>query len=163
MISMGNQIWYETHRVRSQPHFIVVYLSHTCSSSAPIITAISAIPWAHRIAGANDPTQMPLVKYTSKGLKRSLAKPIGKKRANYPSHLERYCRYAIKTIFRNHSSRSSSLRTVAMCLPAYTGFLRFIELVSIQSSHITFNQQGLTLFIPSSKTGISWGKVCCHQ
>ena len=39
-----------------------------------------------------------------------------------------------------------------MCLLAYTGFLRFNELSSIRLGHVTFNGEGLKLFIPSSKT-----------
>ena len=41
-----------------------------------------------------------------------------------------------------------------MCLLAYTGFLRFNELSSIRLGHVTFNDEGLKLFIPSSKTDV---------
>ena len=146
--------------IEADPYHIslyLVYLSHTCSSSAPIISAISAISWAHRIAGANDPTQMPLVKYTSEGLKRSLAKPIEKKEPITPAILRDIVDMQLKQSSEITVADLSSLRTVAMCLLAYTGFLRFNELVSIKLSHITFNQQGLTLFIPSSKTDIYHG------
>ncbi len=73
---------YDMKPIEADPYHIslyLVYLSHTCSSPAPIISAFSGISWAHRMARSNDPTQMPLVKHTSEDLKRSLAKPIGKK------------------------------------------------------------------------------------
>lgn len=44
------------------------------------------------------------------------------------------------------------LRTVVMCMMAYTGFLRFNELSSIRLGHVTFNDEGFKLIIPSSKT-----------
>ena len=47
-----------------------------------------------------------------------------------------------------------NLRTVVMCLLAYTGFLRFNELSQIKLGHISFTSDGMTLLIPSSKTDV---------
>lgn len=148
---------YDMKPIEADPYHIslyLVHLSHTCSSSAPITSAVSAISWAHRMAGSSDPTQMPLVKYTSEGLKRSLAKPIEKKEPITSAILRDIVDMQLKQFSEITIADLSSLGTVAMCLLAYTGFLRFNELVSIRLSYITFNQQGLKLLIPSSKTDI---------
>ena len=41
--------------------------------------AISAISWAHKLAGVEDPTKSSVVTFAYEGLKRKLAKPISKK------------------------------------------------------------------------------------
>jgi len=41
-----------------------------------------------------------------------------------------------------------------MCVIAYSGFLRFDELSHIKLEHLTFTDDGVIIFIPSSKTDI---------
>ena len=143
--------------MEADPYHISLYLvnlSKSCSSPAPITKATAAIAWAHRMAGVNDPTQMSLVKSTSEGLRRSLSKPTVKKEPITPSMLRDMVDSHIKQTSELTVADLMSLRTVAMCLLAYTGFLRFNELSSIRLGHVTFNDEGLKLFIPSSKTDV---------
>ena len=54
----------------------LVHLSHSARSPAPITKAISAISWAHKLAGVKDPANCSTVTFTLEGLKRKLSKPI---------------------------------------------------------------------------------------
>ena len=97
---------------------------------------------------------MPLVKYTCEGLK-----PVVKKEPITSSILRDMIDVHVQLKLSSEITVEDllSLRTVVMCLLAYTGFLRFNELAAIRLIHITFNKQGLNLFIPSSKTDIYHG------
>ena len=46
------------------------------------------------------------------------------------------------------------LRTLAMCVLAYAGFLRFNELSHIKLEHLSFSDDTVNIFIPTSKTYI---------
>ena len=143
--------------IEPDPYDISMYLVHlkkTSNSVAPITKAIAAIAWAHRMAGVTDPTQASLVKSTSEGLKRLLAKPTERKQPVTSSLIKEIIDSQIKLDSELTSANLASLRTVTMCLLAYTGFLRFNELCNVRLGHLTFSDLCLKLLIPSSKTDV---------
>ena len=133
----------------------LTHLSHSALSPAPITKAVTAIAWAHKLAGMPDPSSS-IVSFTHEGLKRTFAKPIQKK--------EPITAQIIKDLVAScipegqfELSNLMNIRTVTMCVIAYTGFLRFNELSQIRFNHITFTVDSLTLFIPTSKTDVYRG------
>ena len=140
----------------ANPFDVALYLAHlgqSCKSPSPIIQAVAALSWAHKVAGLSDPSSESIVSLTAEGLKRSLARPVSKKKPISPETLKQMVNLYIGQ--DGHSvSNLMNLRTVTMCLLAYAGFLRFNELSQIKFEHITFTAQGMSLFVPSSKTDI---------
>ncbi len=131
----------------------LIHLSHSANSPAPLTKALSAIAWAHKLAGVDDPTKSSVVTFAYEGLKRKLAKPISKK--------EPITTDIINELVKTHlpagpvnAVNLNNLRTVAMCVVAYSGFLRFNELSQIKLEHLTFTDEGVVIFIPSSKTDV---------
>jgi len=59
----------------------LIHLSHSANSPSPLTKAISAISWAHKLAGVEDPTNSSVVSFTYEGLKRRLAKINSQKRS----------------------------------------------------------------------------------
>jgi hypothetical protein len=127
----------------------LVHISHSCKSPAPIIKAVSAISWAHKLAGAIDPNLSNIVKSTSEGLKRKLCKPINKKEPITADILKQIVDLHIGHAGMNQCNLLN-IRTVTMCLVAYAGFLRFDELANIKLKHLTFTDSGMDILIPSS-------------
>jgi hypothetical protein len=141
-------------KLPAEPYYVSLYLihiSHSAKTPAPISKATAAISWAHKMAGVSDPCFSPIVKNCVDGLKRKLSSPIVKKEPITAEILvklyEHHCAdFTIKNLL--------AIRTVAMCLVAYAGFLRFDELSRIKLEHLTFERTHVSICIPSSKTDI---------
>ena len=115
-------------------------------SVAKVEQSLYAIKWAHELAGLRDPCNSFLVKSTAQGARRVLSRQVVKKEPITPDMLHRLVeKFGL-------SSNLYDLRTVAMCLTAYCGFLRFSELVNLRCCDVEFHEDHLSLFIEKSKT-----------
>ncbi|XP_072033364.1 uncharacterized protein [Amphiura filiformis] len=135
---------------------IALYLTHlsqTATSPAPITKAVSGLSWAHKMAGVPDPTSASMVLFTHEGLKRKLSKPIVKKEP-ITSQMIRDLVDAYVPEGRRGVQNLMNIRTVTMCLVAYSAFLRFDELSEIKLRHLNFTEKGVEICIPSSKTDV---------
>ncbi len=115
-------------------HF-ALYLQHlgeTVKSKSAVQEAVSAISWAHQLAGLPPISDSPFVRATLAGLQRRLAKPKVKKEP---------CTAVMLTV----------------CLAAYrllsfAAFLRFDEATELRCCDISFAPDSMSVHIRSSKT-----------
>ena len=125
--------------------FISIIVNKGCGVSK-LDQSIYSIKWAHEIAGFSNPCNSFLVRSSTQGAKRLLGRQSIPKEPISPDILHSMVK---------HFGQNSNLydkRTVAMCVTAYSGFLRFSELVNLKCSDIEFHDEYMTLFIEKSKT-----------
>lgn len=144
--------WAKAHKLQVFPAkacHIALYLQHIgnqVKSKSAAEEAVNALSWAHSLAGIDSPAVNPLVQATLQGLKRMLAQPVRKKKPITPEILEQIAMDA------NKHPTLANLRLAAACLLAYSGFLRFDELIHIRGSDLTISQEMMKIRIPHSKT-----------
>ena len=105
----------------AQARFVALYLQHLAEetkSKSAAEEAVNALAWMHGLAGINSsPTSSPIVQETLQGLKRTLAKPVQKKRPITKEMLAEIIANA-----NNHPSLAN-IRLATACLLAFSGFL----------------------------------------
>ena len=144
--------WASSHRLPTFPaqaRYVALYLQHLADqakSKSAAEEAVNALAWVHGLAGINSPTSNPIVQETLQGLKRTLAKPILKKRPITKEMLVN-----IVTDANSHPSLAN-IRLATACLLAFSGFLRFDELIHIRPCDITLDANMVKIHIPCSKT-----------
>lgn len=148
--------WHSWARERSgvkpfpvEPEHLCLYLQHikeATGSKAAVIEAVSAVAWAHQLAGVASVSDHPLVKATVAAMRRALAKPVNRKEPVSASMLQRLVEEM------GQDPALSDLRTTSACLLAFAGFLRFDELIRLQCKDLVFSPDRLTVMIRSSKT-----------
>ena len=106
------------------------------------------IDWAHKIAGLEVPSQHPMVLAVKESSARIYGQPVIKKEPITPVMLSDL----VSQNFRIHHPSLYHARTVALCLIAYAGLLRYDELSSLLCSDVTFRPGYIVIFIESSKT-----------
>ena len=112
------------------------------SSYSALEAAVYGIRWAHNLYGFSNPCESNLVNGILESAKRSLSRSIVKKEPVTPD-----------MVFSNASL--SDLRTAAICVTAYAGFLRFNELACLRCCDVKFcDDKYVELFIAKSKTVI---------
>ena len=152
------QQWSESHGkspLPADPYIVslyyLVHLGNSVSSPAPIISTVVSTSWAHRMANIKDPTKDTLVANTAEGLKRSLSKPKVRKEPITPELLsDMVIKYGEDKSILN----LLHIRTLAMSLISFAGFLRFNELAQIKMGYLAFTSTHLSIQIKSSKTDI---------
>lgn len=108
-------------------------------------TIMYAIDWAHKVAGIEPPSHHPLVRNVVNAGHRILGKPTFKKEPITPELL--------RLLVSNQARKSLyNSRTLALCLLAFAGFLRFDELSNLKCFDIELNKDYMLVFIESSKT-----------
>lgn len=85
------------------------------------------------------------------GGKRILSKPLKKKEPISSDILEKVI-YLFGHREKNRDLRS--VRTIAMLLLSFEGFLRFNELANIKVKNITFKELYMTICVETSKTDV---------
>ena len=89
-------------------------------------SAIHSIAWFHQLGGEPSPSDHPLVKSTLSGAQRLLAHQTTKKEPITVSQLEQF-------VASKADSMASlyNIRSVVICLLAFSAFLRFDELAKL--------------------------------
>lgn len=135
--------------VPASPFHVAIYLqllSQEACSPSPILTAVYSIDWVHQLAGYSRLSGHPLVESMKNGCERLLARPKNRKE---PISAEMLHCLALK--FQDKCS-VCDLRTFALCLIGYAGFLRFNELCSIRCCDVHFFPTYCSIFLECSKT-----------
>lgn len=156
----------------ADPFFIAIYLNDIVSKGGKIgtlETAIQGIRWGHINSGFLTPTDLPFVKLALEGGKRIIARSGGKiSRQKEPLDTE-----LLKKIVQNfgYTNNLIDLRFVIICLLGFSGFMRISEILSLKIKDISFVEEGLKVFVETSKTDqlreghiihiSKTGKACC--
>ena len=144
--------WATSHHLTSFPaqtHYVALYLQHLAeqtNSKSAAEEAVNALAWVHGLAGINSPANSPIVQETLQGLKRTLAKPVRKKRP--------ITKEMIGKIVADANSHPSltNIRLATACLLAFSGFLRFDELIHIRPCDLSIDGSMAKIHFPRSKT-----------
>lgn len=126
------------------------FLLQSNSSYSALEAAVYGIRWAHDLFGLSNPCDSNLVKGILESAKRSLSRPIVKKEPVTPDMVFSICQK-----FASANANLSDLRTAAICVTAFAGFLRFNELANLRCCDVKFcKDKYVELFIAKSKTDI---------
>ena len=126
------------------------FLLQSNSSYSALEAAVYGIRWAHDLFGLSNPCDSNLVKGILESAKRSLSRPIVKKEPVTPDIVLSICQK-----FASANANLSDLRTAAICVTAFAGFLRFNELANLRCCDVKFcKDKYVELFIAKSKTDI---------
>ena len=132
---------------------VTTYLEFLVQSNSPysvLEAAVYGIRWAHDFFGLSNPCDSNLVKDILESAKRSFSRPIVKKEPVTPDMVLSICRK-----FASANANLSNLRTAAICVTAFAGFLRFNELANLRCCDVKFcEDKYVELFIAKSKTDI---------
>lgn len=121
-------------------------------SEAVLCSFFYSIKWNHDLHCAfSNPCDDSVIHSLMEGGKRILSKPIKKKEPISPDVLEK-----IINVYgeREQNCDLRSVRTVAMLLLSFAGFLRFSELSNIKVKNIIFKNLYMNVCIESSKTDV---------
>ena len=112
--------------------------------------ALYGIRWAHNLYGFSNPCNSNLVKGILESAKRSVSRPVVEKEPVTPEMISKICQK-----FASVYASLSDLRTAAICVTAYAGFLRFNELAFLRCCDVRLcDGRYVKLFIAKSKTDI---------
>jgi integrase len=126
----------------------IKYLENYATSLNPRTLArrlISFRQW-HILQGYTNPTVNSLVSKTLKGIKRTHGTPMRKATGLLFEQL---------LVMSNHLTQCTSLRNLhnnALLLLQFAGAFRVSELLAINIGHLSFNNEGVSILIPKSKT-----------
>ena len=115
---------------------VAIYLEsllQSNSSYSALEAALYGIRWAHNLYGFSDPCDSNLVKGILESAERSLSRPVVKKEPITPEMTFKICQK-----FASVHASLSDLRTAAICVTAYAGFLRFNELAFLRCCDVRF-------------------------
>ena len=127
---------------------VLTYL-HQCADKInprTLTRRLSALKQWHLFQGFQDPTNDPAVSKTLKGIRRVHGKPKEKARALSPDELKQMVEYL------NAQNTLKSLRDSALLQVGFFGAFRRSELVNIRYEDIAWQEHGIEITIPKSKT-----------
>ena len=106
--------------------------------------------WAHDLFGLSNPCESNLAKGILESAKRRLSRQIVKNEPVTPDMVLSICQK-----FASANANLSDLRTAAICVTAFAGFLSFNELANLRCCDVKFcKDKYVELFIAKSKTDI---------
>lgn len=108
---------------------------------------LTAIGQWHRVQGIPNPVIEPLVQKTMQGIRRVHAKPKQKAKALRLEHIA-----TMTNTLRAMPESKKKLRDIALVLTAFFGAFRRSELVAIQVEDLNWEEEGLVIRLPRSKT-----------
>ena len=108
---------------------------------------LTAISQWHRYQGVANPAQEPLIQKTMSGIRRVHGKPKQKAKALRLEHIAALTRH-----IRGRPPSRKNRRDEAMVLTAFFGAFRRSELVAIRVEDLAWEEDGLIVFLPRSKT-----------
>lgn len=144
-------------RLPATPEEIIRYLEAHAPTLNPrtLSRRLIAIRHWHTYQGFPDPTLHPAISKTMIGILRIHGKPKDKARALTTEEMKKLSSYLEAT-----ESLASS-RDNALLLIGFFGALRRSELVSICIEHISWEEDGIEILLPSSKTDqVHEGQFC---
>ena len=136
-------------RLPTDADTLVQYLLSRAESLNPrtLDQHLTAIGQWHRYQGMANPALEPLLQKTMGGIRRLHGKPKQKAKALRLEHIATLAQY----IQRRPKSRKND-RDLALVLLAFFGAFRRSELVAIRVEDLSWEEEGLIVFLPRSKT-----------
>ena len=131
---------------------VALYLEFLLQQSFPYSALESAcygINWAHNLYGFPSPCDSKLVRNVLEAAKRELAKPVVKKEPVTPEMISSICNR-----FAGPNANLSDLRLAAICVTAYSAFLRYNELSSLRCCDVSFCATFVKIYVFKSKTDV---------
>ena len=116
-------------------------------SSRVVRNSLYSIDWAHKIDGLDVPSVHPMISAVKESSSRLYGRPVVKKEVITSEMLSMLAH----KYFDYHPSLYQA-RTVALCLTAFAGFLRYDELSNLLCLDVKFYPDYFLLFIESSKS-----------
>ena len=116
--------------------------------------------WAHNLYGVPSPCDSKLVRNVLEAAKRELAKtrPVVKKEPVTPEMI-----WSICSRFAGPNANLSDLRLAAICVTAYSAFVRYNELASLRCCVVRFCDTFVKIYVLKSKTFIRIAPMFCWQ
>jgi len=108
---------------------------------------LTALSQWHQYQGFLDPCQHAEIRTTLKGIRRTHGKPKQKAKALRLEHLAAMLKYLYGQV-----ESCKSMRDIALIQIAFFGAFRRSELVNIEIKHLSWEQEGLLVMLPQSKT-----------
>ena len=108
---------------------------------------LTAIGQWHRYQGIANPVLEPLVQKTMNGIRRMHARPKQKAKALRLEHIAAMARH-----LRAQAESKKKYRDLALVLMGFFGAFRRSELVAIRVEDLTWEEEGLIVRLPRSKT-----------
>ena len=143
--------WAKEQNVKSlpaDPYHVVLYLidlMQTASSPAPISTAVYSIAWKHKNSGLPDPTSNELVSRVHQAARRSMSKPVCRKKPITAEVVQRLGRKLLR------SPKLADLQTAVLITLGYAGLMRWDDLSKIVAEEIIIRQKYMAVFLESRK------------
>ena len=134
----------------ASPFHFAIYLCHLMTeakTASPLESAVHSIAWLHQLGGEPSPSDYSLVKSILAGAQRLLADQTSKKEPITVSQFEQ-----LVTCKADSMASLHNIRSVVICLLAFTAFLRFDELAKPVRSGVKIENDMSKLFIQSSNT-----------
>ena len=131
---------------------VALYLEFLLQQSFPYSALESAcygINWAHNLYGFPSPCDSKLARNVVDAAKRELAKPVVKKEPVTPEMIS-----SIRNRFAGPNANLSDLHLAAICVTAYSAFLRYNELASLCCCDFSFCDTFLKIYEFKSKTDV---------
>ena len=131
---------------------VALYLEFFLQQSFPYSALESAcygINWAHNLYGFPSPCDSKLVRNVLETAKRELAKPVVKKEPVTPEMISSICNR-----FAGPNANLSDLRLAAICVTAYSAFLRYNELASLRCCDFRFCYTFVKIYVFKRKTDV---------
>ena len=122
------------------------YIGDNTGSKAAVEEAVNAVSWVQRLAGQEQVSQSPLVKSIVEGFQRLLAKPKKRKEPVTPMMLQEIVASLSTT------PTLAERRLAAICLLAFSAFLRFDEVEKLRGCDVKFFEDRMEITIASNKT-----------
>lgn len=135
--------------IPASPVHVALYVTDLIDknvSSSVISATVYSIKWAHSLKNLPDPTNNSFVVNLLETAKRTLSKPVQKKEPISSDSIKQLCD------MYSYSTDVLILRDLCMILVAYSGFLRFDELIHLKCNDIVFHDDYFTIEIRKSKT-----------
>ena len=137
----------EVNNLPADPYHVAIYLTDLAKkavSFATINIALSALAWAHNLAGIDSPSKSHIVREVVQGIKRKLARP---RRPKEPLTIDN-----IRAIFDILLPESvTDTRNTALIVIAFYALLRFDEIWHLKVSHVRWFESHVEIHIPKAK------------
>ena len=108
---------------------------------------MNALAWAHELGGLPSPTSHPMVRTMQESAHCIKERPKVKKEPATPQLLQK-----MASTLHQESASLLDIRTVTICLLAFSGFFRFNEIAKIRSSDLQFSSTDVRIRVRQSKT-----------
>ncbi|WP_444944289.1 tyrosine-type recombinase/integrase [Microbulbifer sp. ZKSA006] len=136
-------------RLPTDSHSLVSYLLARAEQLNPrtLDLHLTAIGQWHQYQGIPNPVAEPLVQKTMRGIRRTHGKPKQKAKALSLEHIATLTRQ-----LRSQADSKKKARDLALVLVGFFGAFRRSELVAIQVEDLIWEEEGLIIRLPKSKT-----------